>query len=190
MVTEADTYEMNAVTLEDGQLDAVTDSAQTNSFNQGFSSTPVVLVTVASTNEADAVVGLINYTTAAEFKVKFQEQESTRFAGLDSEEVNYLAFSGGGIIEANGELLEVSTHLSGNVVTDAYTTVILNVTDVPLLFADIQTKDGNDISNVRYQNLTALTVEWNVDKEQSYDSEIAHTTKVVGVVPIVELGVI
>ncbi len=50
----------------------------------------------------------------------------------------------------------------------------------PVFLADMQTTDGGDTSNVRYRNNSALGVEVWIQEEQSRDSEMRHTTEVVG----------
>ncbi|MCZ6917002.1 MAG: fibronectin type III domain-containing protein, partial [Gemmatimonadetes bacterium] len=49
-----------------------------------------------------------------------------------------------------------------------------------VLLAGIQTFDGSDPAALRYKNLTASGAEIKVEEEASGDSEVAHTTEVVG----------
>ena len=44
----------------------------------------------------------------------------------------------------------------------------------------MQTADGMDTANVRWQNMNTLTVDIQIDEEQSKDTETGHITEVVG----------
>ncbi|PIE40354.1 MAG: hypothetical protein CSA51_01330, partial [Gammaproteobacteria bacterium] len=189
LVMEAGTYETNGVTIEAGSLDAVTNVNQTGAFTQGFDTPPVVLATVTSTNETDAVVLRIDNTTASRFTIKLQEQESTRKEGHVAEEVHYLAMSGSGEVDTvNGNKLEILSGKTGNSVKHTFYEIGLTASGVPAFFADMQTSDGNDTANVRYQNLGANSVEVNIDEEQSANSELFHTTELIGFVTITDQG--
>ena len=52
--------------------------------------------------------------------------------------------------------------------------------NMPLLLADMQTADGTDTANLRWQNRTIAEIDVQVAEEQSRDSEMNHTTEVVG----------
>jgi hypothetical protein len=50
----------------------------------------------------------------------------------------------------------------------------------PFFLADMQTTDGKDTTNVRWQNKNNLSVEIKIDEEQSKNSETGRTTEIVG----------
>ena len=50
----------------------------------------------------------------------------------------------------------------------------------PHFLADMQSADGKNTANVRWQNKDNNSVEVQIDEEQSKDSEIRHGTEVVG----------
>ena len=50
----------------------------------------------------------------------------------------------------------------------------------PYFLADMQTADGKNTANVRWQNKTNGSVEVQIDEEQSKGTETRHTTEVVG----------
>jgi hypothetical protein len=50
----------------------------------------------------------------------------------------------------------------------------------PFFLADMQTSDGKDTANVRWQNKDNHLVEVQIDEEQSKNSETGHTSEVVG----------
>jgi hypothetical protein len=49
-----------------------------------------------------------------------------------------------------------------------------------MFIADMQTGNGMDTANVRWQNKDAYAVEVQIDEEQSKNKEINHKTEVVG----------
>jgi hypothetical protein len=55
-----------------------------------------------------------------------------------------------------------------------------NLINNPAFLADMQTGDGMNTANVRWQNKDAYVVEVCIDEEQSKDNEIKHGTEVVG----------
>ena len=55
---------------------------------------------------------------------------------------------------------------------------------VPAFLADMQTTDGGDAANLRWRNKGASGIEVRVSEEQSRDSEMVHTTEVVGYIAI------
>ena len=56
--------------------------------------------------------------------------------------------------------------------------------NAPSFIATMQTTDGGDTANLRWQNKGSSNVEVKVMEEQSKDSEIKHTTEVVGYIAI------
>ena len=52
--------------------------------------------------------------------------------------------------------------------------------NIPVFLADMQTTDGGDTANLRYQNKDLYGVDVQIDEEQSSDAETFHTTEVVG----------
>jgi hypothetical protein len=55
-----------------------------------------------------------------------------------------------------------------------------NFINTPMFIADMQTGNGMDTANVRWQNKDAYAVEVQIDEEQSKNKEINHKTEVVG----------
>jgi hypothetical protein len=55
-----------------------------------------------------------------------------------------------------------------------------NFMNAPMFIADMQTGDGMNTANVRWQNKDAYAVEVQIDEEQSKNNEIKHGTEVVG----------
>jgi hypothetical protein len=107
-----------------------------------------------------------------------QEQELNPKAHL-SETVDYIAWqpSKGSL---NGYTFEVDK--TANKVKDSFFMIEFEqpFRSAPFFLADMQTTDGKDTANVRWQNKSNLSVEVQIDEEQSKNSETGHTTEVVG----------
>ena len=96
-----------------------------------------------------------------------------------TETISYIAWepSSGNI---DGLTFEINK--TGNVVTDDFHKVTFNQDFMtsPMFLADMQTTDGPDTANVRWQKKDAYGVDVQIDEEQSKDTEIDHTTEIVG----------
>jgi hypothetical protein len=55
-----------------------------------------------------------------------------------------------------------------------------NFSAAPVFIADMQSYDGGDTSNIRWQYKNTTSVQVHVGEEQSRDDEIKHTSEVVG----------
>jgi hypothetical protein len=156
---------------------------QTGSFGQvAFSGTfpevPVVITSVSSNNETDAVTTRVRNVSSNGFELRMQEQEDNSQTHA-TETISYIAWepSSGTV---GGVTYEVEK--TGDVVTDAWHTIVYNqtFTNIPVFVADMQTADGTDPASVRWQGKDLNAVDVTVAEEQSKDSETTHATEVVG----------
>jgi len=69
-----------------------------------------------------------------------------------------------------------------NMITHNLQTIVYNETFManPVFLADMQTTYGGDPANLRWQNKDSYGINIKITEEQSRDSEINHTTEVVG----------
>jgi len=147
-------------------------------FSQRFQETPVVVTTILSTNESTAVTGRVLCIDTRDFNFRMQEQErnSKKHA---TETVGYIAWepSAGTV---NGLTFEINK--TGDSVTNDFYTIQFsqNFINTPMFIADMQTGQGMNTANVRWQNKDAYAVEVQISEEQSKDDEIVHDTEVVG----------
>ncbi|WP_025323161.1 Ig-like domain-containing protein [Deferrisoma camini] len=165
--------------VEAGTSSAPGDGTWTSvSFASAFPSTPVVATSVITVNEADTVVTRNRNVGTSGFDVRLQEEEALRYNHA-AETVAWVAWEPGSGT-AWGIRYEVGT--TGDSVTDGFTTVSFatSFTGPPFLIADMQTQDGGDTANLRYQNLTATSFQVQVDEEESQNPETNHITEVVG----------
>jgi PKD repeat protein len=148
----------------------------TTSFHSSFPVAPVLLTSVATFNEADAIGGRLQKVTTSGFEYYFKEQEANINTHVN-ETVHYIAWEPGkGTL---GSMLYESNTTSDSVTHDwqniPFETTFL---DLPLLFADIQTHDESDSSSVRVDQLQKASVQIKIAEEQSKDDEVAHTTEI------------
>jgi hypothetical protein len=140
--------------------------------------TPVVFATVTSINEADAVTTRVRNVSVNGFEVGMQEQESKPQKHL-AESIDFIAFEPSfGVV--NGMRYEVALMNSG--VTDKPQTLLYqgSYEQAPLFVADMQTANGLDTANLRWENRNETSLEVWVSEETSKDSETTHTTESVG----------
>jgi hypothetical protein len=147
-------------------------------FNQSFELIPVVLTTVATVNESDALTTRIRNINTDGFELQLREQEANK-KRHDTETVGYLAWepsSGllGGISFEVGNTQDVVTHNWYAIGFEA------SFADGPVFLAGMQTRDGGDTAAMRWQNKDEAGVDVKVEEEQSKNPEVNHTTEVVG----------
>jgi hypothetical protein len=180
MVMERGTY-----TLADGtRIEAsVFESNHTDSFGRivferAFNVAPVVMTTVASVNESDAVTGRMHSIDTQGFMYGMQEQEANSQSHA-SESIAYIAWEPS-VGEIDGLSFQVGR--SEDVVTQDFNAIDFShgLTVAPTLLVDMQTADGGDPANIRWRNKTLTRVEVQIDEEQSDDTETTHTSEVVG----------
>jgi hypothetical protein len=155
-----------------------TNSFGTVSFDQPFNDLPVVLSAIVSFNGTDTVTGRIRKISIQGFEFCMQEQESNPKSHL-TETINYIAWEPC-TVNVGNFTFEVGT--TGDIVKHGFHSIQFDQSFMssPVFMADMQTADGSNTANVRWQNKNTQTVEVQIDEEQSSDTEIKHTTESVG----------
>ena len=177
--------EYGRYTLEDGiQVEAGrfdtnhTSSFKTVTFNQTFQTTPVVLTSVSSFNGGDAVVTRIHDISNTNFQFQMQEQEANAQTHI-TETVSYIAWEiSSGIVDN----LAFEVNRTADVVThNPYSISFQGLfADIPVFLADMQTRNGENSANLRWDYKDLFNVDVEVAEEQSMDSETEHTSEMVG----------
>jgi hypothetical protein len=148
------------------------------SFNQGFAKVPVVVTSITSFNGPDTATGRVSNVNLKGFEYTMQEQESLSDGHMD-ESIAYVAWEpSSGTVDG----ITYGIGKTGNDVNHSFHTIQFT-TDFkgpPVFFADMQTANGPDTANVRWQNKDEYAIEVQIDEEQSQDDEIDHTTEAVG----------
>jgi len=147
-------------------------------FSQTFNQVPVVTSTVSSFNEEDAVCGRLKNIDTAGFNFCMQEQERNSQIHT-TETISYIAWEPSSGTVGN---LTFEVDKTDDVITHNLQTIVYNETFIatPVFLADMQTTDGNDTANLRWQNKDPYGIDIKITEEQSRDSETNHTTEVVG----------
>jgi hypothetical protein len=177
--------EAGSHTLEDGtKVEAgmfetnKTNGSETINFSRSFQELPVVITSILSFNDDDTVTGRISDidTKGFEFLLQEQERNSKKHA---TETIGYIAWepSMGGVDDI---IFEVGK--TGNSVDHEFYTIQFaqHFKTTPMFIADMQTGNGMDTANVRWQNKNADAVEVQIDEEQSKNDETVHFNEVVG----------
>jgi len=175
LVMESGTHTLGGLDAEADIVSNVSTSFQTVNFSQNFSTSPIILATVASVNENSAVTIRIQNVSSSGFEVRVQEEEAG--GSHAGETVHYVAIEPGSGSEG-GSALVVGN--SGNNVTENWSTVSYGTVSSPVFIASMQTTDGLDACALRMRNLSSSSAEVFVEEETSNDTELGHTTEDVG----------
>ena len=186
MVMEAGSYSLeDGKRIEAGHVDIgdPTD-LQTVSFGQSFETIPVVVASVSSFNEEDAVSVRLSDINREGFSLQLQEQQANRMAHA-VETVSYVAWepSRG---EFDGLTYTVNT-VSGGISSEFRSVVFEPSFDGdPVLIGTVQTLDGADNVVLRWKEKTETDVYLRLAEEQSLDLETDHLKESVGFIVIGE----
>jgi hypothetical protein len=147
-------------------------------FSQTFNQVPVVTSTVSSFNEEDAVCSRLRNIDTTGFDFCMQEQEHNSQIHT-TETICYIAWEPSSGTVGN---LTFEVDKTNDVITHNLQTIVYNETFMatPVFLADMQTTDGGDTANLRWQNKDFYGIDIKITEEQSRDSEMNHTTEVVG----------
>jgi len=169
----------NGIQVEAGQVNTnMTALFGGFKFTKPFSVAPVVITGVTSVNEASAVVTRVKNVSTTGFSLMMQEQEANQQVHA-TETIAYIAWQpSSGTVEGRG----FQVNRTAKIVTNQFYKLVYPkpVAALPVLLADMQTTNGGDPANLRWQNKTLSGVEVKVAEEQSKDSETNHTQEVVG----------
>lgn len=154
----------------------------TISFTKSFNQTPVVMTSVITENEPEAVASRIRNVDASGFEYVMQEEED-KDQNHCSELVHYIAWepSSGVIDGLNFEVVRTKDSITDNFTSLGFQQ---SFTDSPVFLGDMQTCDGSNPANLRINNKSNFSIEVQVDEEQSKNSEVSHTTEAVGYLAI------
>jgi len=147
-------------------------------FAQPFRKVPIILASVTTVNEADAVTTRLRRirTWAFDFRMQEQERNVQRHA---TETVCYIAWEpSSGTVEG----LPFEVGRSNNVVpqTDQRVVFRQSFKTPPAFIAGIETTNGGDTASVRCRSLDVYQADVQIATEQSRSSGTDQTTEVVG----------
>ena len=180
IVMERGTYTLpDGTMVEAGRFETdMTDSFENIDFSQAFQVAPVVITAVSSDNGPDAVTTRVRNISTNGFELRMQEQEFNTQSHT-TETISYIAWepSSGTVDGLTFEVNKTDDKINHKLQTIVYNGTFMNA---PVFLADMQTTDGGDTANVRWQDKDPYGVDVKIVEEQSGDSETSHTTEVVG----------
>jgi hypothetical protein len=149
-------------------------------FNRPFGTKPVVVAAVTTFNEDDAsaVTTRVREVSTGGFEAGLREEELN--AQTHSvETISYVAWEPSAGWFDN---MQFEVGRTANAVTHVPYTVGFqsSFSSPPALIADMQTTDGGDTANLRWDNETGVSIDLWVAEEQSRDTEITHTSEEIG----------
>lgn len=141
-------------------------------FVDSFSVPPVVISQVQTIAGQDFLSTRHTSITEDEFYVALQQEEQSPEPHM-AETVGYLAIEPGSGTW-NGMLYEAQTTPANYV--ELFTPLVFDqhYTSVPNIITSLATYHGSDNAHLRYQNLTAASVELKVEEDTTRDTEIEH----------------
>ena len=178
LAVEAGRHELpNGTFMEAGTFE--TNSIINVDFSDSFNQKPVVICTVTTENEMDAVTGRIYNITKDGFDFELQEQQGNEDGHNALETISFIAW------EPSSDTIDGIAYIvdtTFNEVTNEPHPITFypSFETSPVFIADMQTQNGSDPSNVRWQAKTAEGVEVLIHEERSKDWELRHTTEAVG----------
>jgi len=151
-------------------------------YSKAFSKIPVVLTTIASTNENDTISGRLKNISTTAFAYAFREQEKNKNTHA-KETVGYVAWQPG---TGNIGSLQYQVAPTAKKATNVWYPITFGKAFVepPLVLADMQTTSNTDTCSLRTQSVVATGFTVKVEEEQSKDSEISHPAETVGYISI------
>ena len=180
MVMEQGTYTLDDGTkIEAGNLKiSAAKGFQPVVFAEAFNVTPIVMSTITSNNDSNAVTGRVKQVTTGGFSYRMQEQDAnTQDHGVEN--LSYIAWEpSSGTVGGISYLVEQTA----DVVTSSDYDIRLEsaFATTPVFLADMQTADGGDAATIRCIYKKGSSVGVLVDEEESRDAEVDHATEVVG----------
>ncbi|WP_028585634.1 Ig-like domain-containing protein [Desulfogranum mediterraneum] len=187
LVIEQGEYTLSDSTrIEAGTFSTNATSAEQQTLSQQFAAAPVVMTTVMSSNDPDAVIGRVAEVSTTSFAYHLQEQEANA-QSHGQETVGYLAWSAGaGSVDG----LQFQAGVTPDKVSHAPYTVQFDQganNAAPFLFAGMQTSDGPDTSQLKIASFSSTSMDILVEEEQSREPEVQHTKEVAGYLLLVTL---
>lgn len=178
----------NGSRIEAGELTGSTGSA-TVSLQSSFTNVPVVLTSVVTCNDAEAISGRVLPVEKAGFTYSFRMQERSRMRRHSPETVHYVAWEPG-----TGQIgtARYEAAATPQAITSAWKAVGMQSTfrQAPLLFADMQSVAELDPATLRVRQATTTEYQIMIHEEQSKDREMKHRAEKIGYLAIdpVSLG--
>jgi hypothetical protein len=177
-IVEAGTTDVSSTTRNDGDSET---------FSANFTDAPVVLTSVMSNNDTITVDSDPSNITSSGFDITLQEKESqsaVENGAHGTETIGWIAIQAGSATEADGSATTSGTaSATEDTVTHAIETTSLGAEfDNGIVLLETQILHGTDTATVSIDSVSDTEVTYHIDKETSANTEVNHTTEIVGVV--------
>ncbi len=180
IVMESGRHELgNGINVEAGTFE--TSNTKTVAFNNTFGHDPVVVSSITSENDIYAVTGRLYNVSSTGFEFTLQQEEANKNKKIET--VSYIAWepSAGTV---NGMAYSVDSTFNEVTHELSHISFYPAFDNTPCFIADMQTMNGGDTANIRWQNKNAQGIDGMIDEEASKDQETHHTTEVAGYIVI------
>jgi hypothetical protein len=187
IVVEKGMYELpGGIIMEAGTFEADGNNSRFIPFsNKGdfsFTRTPVVIASVTSINQKNAVVGRMRNVSTNGFEYFLQREEKTKVKhGVET--VSFIAIEpfSGVLNQMTVEVGRTGNQVNQNFFYLSYSEAFSNI---PYFLADMQTTNDSETANVRWRARDIYGVEMNISEERSRDAELNHSNEDIGYVII------
>ena len=191
LVIEAGTWELeNGTRIKVGSLDTdkmTTSSWENLNFESDFSQTPAVLSTVQTDNGTQFVRTRQKGKSVDGFELSLESEEANKSSGHATETVGWLAMETG---SGSWSGFDYTVGSTAEEIDDSWDTVSFGQTfaTTPNLLASLSSYVGADPAGLRYRNLGSSQVQFKVEEDMSFDSEIGHIDESVDFLAIAGSG--
>ena len=191
LVIEAGTWELDDGTrIEVGSLD--TDKMTTSgwedlNFESDFAQTPAVVSQVQTDNGTQFVRTRQKGKSVDEFELSLESEEALKSSGHATETVGWLAMETG---SGSWSGFDYTTGSTAEVIDHTWDTVSFGQTfsATPNILASLSSYVGADPAGLRYRNLGSSQVQFKVEEDMSFDSEIGHIDESVDFIALAGSG--
>ncbi|SEO19154.1 Succinylglutamate desuccinylase / Aspartoacylase family protein [Halogranum amylolyticum] len=146
------------------------------SFENSFSTTPVLFAMPQTTAGSDPIVARIQNASPSGFQYRVQEQDAERATEYHYEEVvSWMAFEPG-----RGSLGSRDYEANTTIADDSWQNIQFSRSyQNPTFIADVMSYNGWNSTTIRWRNLTSSGVDLFIEEEQSADKETRHRDETV-----------
>lgn len=168
----------------DGNCGASRTSSTSVNFASAFAATPVVISSVMTENDGDAINSRVWDINNNGFNLALQEEETPTTPGHSSETVGYIAISTGTATDSTNDfIIKVGTKAN---VTKSQANVNFNAgfKTPPSFLAATQTKNNDDTFALRLNRNNFDRAGFHIEEEKSCDNEDTHPNETVGYIAL------
>lgn len=186
-VIEKGTYEFSDGTRIEADMFTTsgTLSFAQHTFKQSYSEAPVVMTSIATYNDEQAVTCRKRNIDSTGFDYLLQEQEANR-DGHGQETVSYIAWElSDGTVNGLTYSVGIRKYVRNTFVWTDFQDVNRDVfQDTPYVVTDMLTANGVDPAEIRCRNNSSTGIEVLVEEEASRDGEVGHVPESVGYIAV------